>query len=146
MAFDSEEGAYNMYNSYAGKIGFSIRKSWTRRRKDNSIYQKHIVARISRKATSGALKGKDSKEVLDYLEKAIDKLLLDVDDSVSQKQDNVSGTTNPHSCTKGDDDILKGKITIRVPPILKGPKSKRSKNVLEKKRKNSSKSAKKKGK
>lgn len=43
MAFKSEEDAYDMYNSYAGKIGFSIRKSWTRRRKDDSIYQKHIV-------------------------------------------------------------------------------------------------------
>jgi zinc finger SWIM domain-containing protein 3 len=30
MAFDSEDNAYDMYNNYAGAIGFSIRKSTTR--------------------------------------------------------------------------------------------------------------------
>ena len=43
MTFQSEEEAYEMYNTYAGKVGFSIRKSWTKHRKDDSIYQKHIV-------------------------------------------------------------------------------------------------------
>lgn len=27
MAFDSEDKAYEMYNTYVGKVGFSIRKS-----------------------------------------------------------------------------------------------------------------------
>jgi hypothetical protein len=29
MSFESEEEAYDMYNTYAGKVGFSIRKSDT---------------------------------------------------------------------------------------------------------------------
>jgi zinc finger SWIM domain-containing protein 3 len=40
MSFESEEEAYDMYNTYAGKIGFSIRKSDTKRRGDDSIYLK----------------------------------------------------------------------------------------------------------
>ena len=43
MAFKSEEDAYEFYNDYAGKIGFSIRKSHTKLRADKSLYQKHIV-------------------------------------------------------------------------------------------------------
>ena len=43
MSFDSEQKAYDMYNTYAGKIGFSIRKSQTKRRQDRTIYQKYIV-------------------------------------------------------------------------------------------------------
>jgi hypothetical protein len=43
MAFDSEDNAYDMYNNYADKIGFSIRKSTTRHRSDGTIYQKHLV-------------------------------------------------------------------------------------------------------
>ena len=30
MTFQSEEEAYEMYNTYAGKVGFSIRKSKTK--------------------------------------------------------------------------------------------------------------------
>ena len=43
MAFKSEEDAYEFYNQYAGKIGFSIRKSHSKLRSDKSVYQKHIV-------------------------------------------------------------------------------------------------------
>jgi hypothetical protein len=43
MSFKSENDAYDMYNSYARKIGFSIRKSTTRLRPVKTIYQKHIV-------------------------------------------------------------------------------------------------------
>ena len=43
MAFKSEEDAYEFYNEYAGKIGFSIRKSHSKLRSDKSVYQKHIV-------------------------------------------------------------------------------------------------------
>jgi zinc finger SWIM domain-containing protein 3 len=43
MSFESEEKAYDMYNTYAGKIGFSIRKSDIKRRGDGSISHKHIV-------------------------------------------------------------------------------------------------------
>ncbi|KAM0828464.1 hypothetical protein ACQ4PT_067526 [Festuca glaucescens] len=43
MAFKSEEDAYEFYNEYAGKIGFSIRKSHSKLRPDKTIYKKHIV-------------------------------------------------------------------------------------------------------
>lgn len=55
MAFKSEADAYEMYNSYARKIGFSIRKSNARRRVDGTIYQKHIVC------SKEGEKGKHSK-------------------------------------------------------------------------------------
>ena len=43
MAFDSEDNAYKMYNTYAGKIGFSIRKSTTKYQQDGTIYLKLLV-------------------------------------------------------------------------------------------------------
>jgi zinc finger SWIM domain-containing protein 3 len=43
MAFDSKEKAYKIYNTYAGKVGFSIRKSHTKLREDKTISQKYIV-------------------------------------------------------------------------------------------------------
>ena len=43
LAFDSEDSAYDMYNVYAAKVGFSVRKSHTKRRGDKSISQKYIV-------------------------------------------------------------------------------------------------------
>jgi len=43
MVFDSEEKACEMYNTYAGKVGFSIRKSHSKLREDKTIYQKYIV-------------------------------------------------------------------------------------------------------
>jgi hypothetical protein len=43
MSFKLEDDAYEMYNSYAESVGFSIRKWTTRLRLDKTIYQKHIV-------------------------------------------------------------------------------------------------------
>ena len=43
MNFESEEEAFEMYNTYAGKVGFSVRKSNTKRRVDGTISQKYIV-------------------------------------------------------------------------------------------------------
>jgi hypothetical protein len=43
MTFQSEEDAYDMYNTYAGKVGFSIRKSDIKRRVDKSISLKLLV-------------------------------------------------------------------------------------------------------
>jgi len=43
MTFESEDKAYEMYNTYAGKVGFSIRKSYIKRRADKTICQKYIV-------------------------------------------------------------------------------------------------------
>ena len=43
MCFESENDAYEMYNTYAGTVGFSIRKSDIKRRTDKTIYSKLIV-------------------------------------------------------------------------------------------------------
>jgi hypothetical protein len=43
MTFQSEKDAYEMYNTYAGNIGFSIRKSDIKRRADKSTSSKVIV-------------------------------------------------------------------------------------------------------
>jgi hypothetical protein len=43
MSFESGENAYEMYNSYVGKVGFSIRKSDTKRRVDKTMSLKLIV-------------------------------------------------------------------------------------------------------
>jgi hypothetical protein len=43
ITFESEEEAYEMYNSYAGKVGFSIRKSKSKHRRDGSLCTKFIV-------------------------------------------------------------------------------------------------------
>jgi hypothetical protein len=46
-----------MYNTYAGKIGFSIRKSDTKRRGDDSIYLKLIVCSCQGHQKSESTKG-----------------------------------------------------------------------------------------
>lgn len=43
MTFASEDEAYEMYNTYAGKVGFSIRKSYIKRRVDKTVSQKYLV-------------------------------------------------------------------------------------------------------
>jgi hypothetical protein len=39
----------------------------------------------------------------------------------------------PQSSNVHDPEILKGKVLIRAPGVIKGPKNKRAKSVLEKK-------------
>ena len=43
MTFQSEDKAYEMYNTYTGKVGFIIRKSYIKHRADKTICQKYIV-------------------------------------------------------------------------------------------------------
>jgi hypothetical protein len=43
MAFRSEDDAYDMCNTYDGKVGFSIRKSTIKYRSDKSLFKKYIV-------------------------------------------------------------------------------------------------------
>lgn len=43
MSFDCEDQAYEMYNSYAGQVGFSVRKSRSKHRQDGSLCQKYFV-------------------------------------------------------------------------------------------------------
>jgi hypothetical protein len=101
------------------------------------------VAHISQKATSIALKCSVSKEILDDLERSIDKLDLESDDSLSQR-----ATTHcelPQSCNVHDSHILKGKVSIIAAQVLNGSKNKIAKSVLEKKQGKKKKSAGKKG-
>jgi hypothetical protein len=89
------------------------------------------AARISRKATSVALKCSLSKELLDDLEKAIDKLDLEADNSTSKVQE-----TNdvPSVLTDRSTNTISGKISFRVPRVVKGLKNKRSVLSLEKRK------------
>jgi hypothetical protein len=98
---------------------------------------------LSHKATSIALKCSVSKEILDDLERSIDKLDIEAENSLSQR-----ATTHcelPQSCSVHDPEILKGKVSIRAPRELKGSKNKRAKSVLEKKKGEKKKTATKKG-
>jgi hypothetical protein len=53
-AFESESKAYAVYNTYADKVGFNIRKSTTKRRTlDGTISQKYIVCSCNIPATPG---------------------------------------------------------------------------------------------
>ena len=54
MSFASEKDAYEMYNTYAGTIGFSIRKSVIKRRADKTIYSRVIVCSSQGHAETGS--------------------------------------------------------------------------------------------
>ena len=57
MAFQSAKKAFDMYNTYAGKVGFSIRKSDTKKREDGTVSNKHIVC-----SSQGYRKNKSSSK------------------------------------------------------------------------------------
>jgi hypothetical protein len=42
MSFESEKEAYEMYNTYAGKVGFSIRKSFQKNAQKMTLYLRNI--------------------------------------------------------------------------------------------------------
>ena len=90
------------------------------------------AARISRKATSIALKCSISEELLEELEKAIDMLDQEADDSLSQirppKPQDVHININDSA-----EDMTNRNISFKVPPVIKGPMVKRAKDPLEKK-------------
>ncbi|WVZ99054.1 hypothetical protein U9M48_044408, partial [Paspalum notatum var. saurae] len=72
----------NRWTKYA-KRGFYIEKTES----ENETLKTH-AARLSRKATSLALKCSVSKPLLDDLEKTLDKLDLEADDSLNKMQEN----------------------------------------------------------
>jgi hypothetical protein len=133
-----------------------ILNRWTKYAKRDFYYEKKPInedetlktraARISRKATSVALKCSGSKKLLDDLEKAISKLDLEADNALSQRPAKSRGVSQ--SSNANGSDILKGKVSIRVPEVIKGKKNKRT-DVFEKKigkkRKNTNTANKKKG-
>lgn len=93
-------------------------------------------------ATSIALKCSISKELLDDLERKIDQLDLEADTTLSQRPGKSFGV--PQSCNENDTNILKGKVSIRVPDVIKSAKKKRE-DVLEKKKRKKKKTTKKTG-
>ena len=57
MSFQSEKKAFDMYNTYAGQVGFSVRKSRTKHRLDGSLSSKHFVC-----SSEGDRKNKSSQK------------------------------------------------------------------------------------
>ena len=115
----------NRWTKYA-KMGFYCEK-WKINDNETSKAQ---CARISRKATSLALKCSVSKDLLDDLEKAIDKLDQEADTTLNQRP--AEPCVVSRVSTECETDILKGKVSIGAPEVIKGPKKKRE-DVLEKK-------------
>ncbi|WVZ62367.1 hypothetical protein U9M48_012125 [Paspalum notatum var. saurae] len=113
----------NRWTQYAKK-GFYIEKKGSE--KENL---KAHAARLSRMATSLALKCSVSKPLLDDLEKALHKLDLEADDSLSKMQENEA----PLVSTECVVDATNSAISFRVPRVVKGAKGKRAKSVVEKK-------------
>ena len=114
----------NRWTKYA-KRGFCIEKQESEKESLNTR-----AARISRKATSLALKCSVSNDLLDDLEKAIDKLDQEAYSTLNQRH--VEPCVVSRVSTKCETNILKGKVSIRAPEVIKGPKKKRE-DVLEKK-------------
>jgi hypothetical protein len=86
------------------------------------------AARLSRMATSLALKCSGSKTLLDDLEKVFEKLELEADESLSKIRDvDVPVVSNGPAATDG----VNSTILFRVPPAVKGAKTKRARNVVE---------------
>ena len=106
------------------KGGFYCEK---RQINDNET-SKAQCARISGKVTSLALKCSVSNDLLDDLEKAIDK--LDQEEHTTLNQRPAEPCVVSRVCTECETDILKGKVSIRDPEVIKGRKKKRE-DVLE---------------
>jgi hypothetical protein len=83
------------------------------------------------------------KKLLNDLEKAKDKLHLETDNSLSKLQEKSNEVSLPS--TDCPTDVLKGKISFKVPIVIKGPKNKRGTISLEKRKGKKKKSATKKG-
>jgi len=112
------------WTKYA-KRGFYVGKQESGRESN-----KTLVARISRLATSIALKCSVSKELLHDLEKSMQNLDLETDaylNKMKEKSDEV-----PLVSTVCPTDPLKGKISFKIPHVVKTAKQKRLPNVLEK--------------
>jgi len=128
----------NRWTKYA-KRGFYIEKQGAEKKN-----MKTHAARISRKATSLALKCSVSKQLLVHLEKAVDNLVLEVDNSLSKEPEKTDEV--PLVSTNCDTNTLKGSISFRVPWVVKSAKTKRLQSAVEKNTKKKKKrSAKKKG-
>ena len=113
------------WTKYA-KRGFYVDKQESGRESN-----KTLAARISRLATSIALKCSVSKELLHDLEKGMQNLDLEADaylNKMKEKSDEVPLVSTV--CTR---DPLKDKISFKIPHVVKTAKKKRLPNVLDKK-------------
>jgi hypothetical protein len=100
------------------------------------------AAFVYRQATSLALKCSSSKELLDKIQKAMHDLNLEADTYLSERHESNEISPTPNECVR---DPLNGVISFRIPPVIKGPKETRFKNVLEKNSGKNKKGAQKKG-
>lgn len=114
------------WTKYA-KRGYSLNKQETTK---ETLQTR--AARISRKATSIALKCSVSEELLEELEKAIDMLDQEADDSLSQRRPAKPQSVHMNS-SESAQDITNANISFKVPQVIKGPLVKRAKDPLEKK-------------
>jgi len=128
-----------------------IIKRWTKYAKRGQYVEKKgrenenlktRATRISRMATSLALKCSSSEPLLDDLESALEKLAQEADHSLNKMRE-----SDGHSIISNDNeaDTENSTISFRVPHVVKGPKSKRAKNVVEKKTRKKKKSCEEKG-
>jgi hypothetical protein len=78
------------------------------------------------------LKCSVSEELLVELEKAIDMLDQEADESLSQRRPVKPQSIHINSNDLGED-ITNGNISFKVPQAIKGPLVKRAKDALEKK-------------
>jgi signal recognition particle subunit SEC65 len=105
------------------KRGFYID---TKRSENENL--KTYAARPSRMATSLTLKCSVSKPLLDNLEKALQKLNLETDESLSNMRENDV----PLVSNEPPIDMANSTISFKVPQVVKDTKTKRAKNVVEK--------------
>jgi signal recognition particle subunit SEC65 len=105
------------------KRGFYID---TKRSENENL--KAYAACLSRMATSLALMCWVSKPLLDDLEKALQKLDLETYEYLSNMRENDV----PLVLNEPPIDVANSTISFRVPQEVKGVKTKRAKNVLEK--------------
>ena len=110
------------WTKYA-KRGFYVDKQESGRESN-----KTWAARISRMATSTALKCSVSKELLHDLEKGMQNLDLEADAYLNKMKENSDEVPLVSTIT----DPLKGKISFKTPHVVKTAKQKRLPNVLEK--------------
>jgi signal recognition particle subunit SEC65 len=89
---------------------------------------KAYAEHLSWMATSLALKCSMSKPLLDDLEKALQKLDLETDESLS----NMREIDVPLVLNEPPIDVANSTISFRVPHAVKGAKTKRAKRVVEK--------------
>jgi hypothetical protein len=90
---------------------------------------------------SVALKCSNSEKAIEYMENSFDKWASEIEDLLSQIS--LEDSEVPHECTE---DIPSTRVSFRVPTQIKGPMTKRKKNVLERENKRSTKSTRKRGK